>query len=161
MACVLDCIKRFLASFGLAASTALLRLDGQFGYPAFVRLLQQARLPFVTRSIGYHLLALPSVQAHLALPPTAQVSGMTPERPLDLLPLCHCAIGALKRMKLTSHLTSYPVVNHQFGAISIEVSSDFVLRVEHNRGSETANCCFLNRASAVRVRPASLATQPA
>lgn len=80
----LEKIKRYLQGFGLPESMALLRLDGQFGYPVFLRILMQATRFFVTRSIGYHLLQLPSVQAHLALSPTAQVAGLAPDQPLDL-----------------------------------------------------------------------------
>jgi hypothetical protein len=77
-------IAMYLQGFGLAESTALLRLDGQFGYPVFLRIWEQTTSFFVTRSIGYHLLQIPQVQAVLSLPPSAQVPGLSPDQPLDL-----------------------------------------------------------------------------
>lgn len=77
-------IKRYLQGLGLAESTALLRLDGQFGSPVFLRLLYASGLFFVTRRIGSHLLQRPEVQATLSLAPTAQVPGLDPDQPQEL-----------------------------------------------------------------------------
>jgi hypothetical protein len=80
----LECISRYLQSFQLPPEMALVRLDGQFGIPMFLRILQQFPGGFVTRSLSYHLLQLPGVQAILSLPPTAQVAGLSPDQPLWL-----------------------------------------------------------------------------
>jgi hypothetical protein len=84
LACVLSCIGRYLQVYQLPSQMVLVRLDGQFGIPMFLRILQQSPYWFVTRSIGYHLLSWPQVQAVLALPATTQVPGPTPDQPLEL-----------------------------------------------------------------------------
>jgi hypothetical protein len=84
LASSLACIRRYLQSFELSPEMALVRLDGQFGIPVFLRILQASHCWLVTRSISYHLLQLPQVQAILALPPSAQVPGLVPDQPLAL-----------------------------------------------------------------------------
>jgi hypothetical protein len=77
-------IAQYLQGFGLPESTALLRLDGPFGSPVFLRILMQTTCCFGTRSIGSHLLQIPHGQAILSQPLTAQVPGLSPDQPLDL-----------------------------------------------------------------------------
>lgn len=69
-----EAIRAYLTAQHLPFSQGVIRLDGQYGNGAIVEDLAGLGLGYMMRGKDYNLLALPQIQARLALPPNQQTT---------------------------------------------------------------------------------------
>lgn len=74
LASALQAVATYLEQFALPPTTALIRLDGQYGDAAVIAQIMRTGVHLVTRGKGYQLLERPHIQQVLAHPPTASVT---------------------------------------------------------------------------------------